>query len=54
MCGPLEFHTAKADNGVASPLGFGCVDSGPGDGYSRYRGFVFTFFIILDPPAKFK
>ena len=29
--------------------GFGCADSSPGSGSSRYRGFFLHTLIILDP-----
>jgi hypothetical protein len=41
-------RSQKPDTGIASLYGFGCADSGPDSGSSRYRGLIHTF-IVRDP-----
>ncbi len=43
----LEIRSQKPDNGLATVrYSFGCTDCSPGDGSSRYRGFLLHGLII--------
>src|SRR5450755_2238115 len=54
MESPLEFHSLKPDNGVASPFGFGCADYSPGRCISTDRGFVLHGLYYTLPPNAYQ
>jgi hypothetical protein len=40
MESPLEFHSPKPDNEIASLFGFGCADYSPGQCFNTDWGFL--------------
>jgi hypothetical protein len=51
---PVEFHSLKPDNWVASPCGFGCMDHSPGRCFNTDWGFLYCSTIILQISLPFK